>query len=251
MNIPDIIYEDNHIIAINKHAGELSQSDSTGEDPLQDTIKNHIKHRDAKPGNVYLGTIHRLDKPVTGVILFAKTSKAATRLTDMMKAHSFEKYYLAVCSSPNKDKSSGKWIRCEDQLYRDKDITRIVHDNRKDSQKALLEMNVLASTQSHSLVCIDLLTGKKHQIRAQLSSREYIIAGDKKYGSKEPWENNAIALHAYMIRFIHPVKNESLEIIAPPQKYLSSSLSEIFNITDNNDLHARVTQSINQKSHSD
>jgi 23S rRNA pseudouridine1911/1915/1917 synthase len=173
MNTPDIIYEDNHIIAINKHAGELSQSDKTGEDPLQDTIKNFLKVRDAKPGNVYLGTIHRLDKPVTGVILFAKTSKAATRLTDMMKSHSFQKYYLAVSSSPKNDASSGNWIRCEDKLFRDKDITRIAVENRTDAQHAVLEMHILASAHKLSLSCINLLTGRKHQIRAQLSSREY------------------------------------------------------------------------------
>jgi 23S rRNA pseudouridine1911/1915/1917 synthase len=250
MNMPDIIYEDNHIIAINKHAGELSQSDSTGEDPLQDTIKSYIRIRDAKPGNVYLGTIHRLDKPVTGVILFAKTSKAATRLTDMMKSRSFQKYYLAVSSSPKKELSSENWIRCEDKLYRDRDITRIASEKHNEAQHALLDLNILASVQSFSLVCIDLLTGRKHQIRAQLSSRDYIIAGDKKYGSRDEWESNAIALHAYMIRFIHPVKNEPVEIIAPPQNYFSTVLSSTFAINNNTELYECVVRAIDKKTNS-
>jgi 23S rRNA pseudouridine1911/1915/1917 synthase len=169
----------------------------------------------------------------------------------MMKARSFQKFYLAICSSPRENTASDTWIRCEDKLFRDKDITRIAHNNQNDAQQALLDMTVLSSAHSLSLICIELHTGRKHQIRAQLSSRNYSIAGDKKYGSSMQWEDNAIALHAYMIRFKHPVKDECIEITAPPQKYFSAAITETFSIANNEDLFARVRQSIDKNIHTE
>lgn len=224
MNIPDILYEDNHIIAINKRPGDLSQDDSTGADPLQDIIKDHIKQRDAKPGNVYLGTIHRLDKPVSGVLLFAKTSKAAERLSAMVKNRSIEKYYIAVTPSLSDDRN-GSWTVCEDMIIRKGDKTFKAKQGEAGAQTAKLSMTILSSSGGISLRLIDLHTGRKHQIRAQLSSRGAPIAGDRKYGSRIEWEENSIALHACMVRFIHPVKREMVEIIAPlPAYYLSEAI---------------------------
>jgi 23S rRNA pseudouridine1911/1915/1917 synthase len=225
MDIPEILYEDNHIIAVNKRAGDLSQDDATGADPLQTLIKDFIKRRDAKPGNVYLGTIHRLDKPVSGVLLFAKTSKAAERLSSMVKNRSIEKYYLAVTPALKGD-HPGEWIPCEDMIVRRGDRTFIANGNEPGAQSAKLSMSVVASNGSLSLRLIDLHTGRKHQIRAQLSSRNATIAGDRRYGSRVEWQTDSIALHACMARFIHPVKKEPVEIFAPLPEYFMSRAKE-------------------------
>jgi 23S rRNA pseudouridine1911/1915/1917 synthase len=241
MNMPDILYEDNHIIAINKRPGDLSQDDSTDTDPLQDIIKDHIKQRDAKPGNVYLGTIHRLDKPVSGVLLFAKTSKAAERLSAMVKNRSIEKYYIAVTPSLSGDRI-GTWTVCDDMIIRKGDKTFTAKPGEEGAQSAKLSMTAIASTEGAALRLIDLHTGRKHQIRAQLSSRHAPIAGDRKYGSRIEWESDSIALHACLVRFLHPVKKEMIEIIAPLPEYFLSRATHMGFIKNETALVSKIQQ---------
>ncbi|HEY1406446.1 MAG TPA: RluA family pseudouridine synthase [Spirochaetota bacterium] len=231
--MPDILFEDNHLLAINKRAGDLSQPDAGGDDPLQTIISAFIKKRDSKPGNVYLGTLHRLDRPVTGALLFAKTSKAAARMAEMIRNRTFHKYYLAV--TPTQDFLSDTWTKCEDNLYRDGDITRVVAKNNP-GDKGVLYIRRLVAGKNFSLTLIKLETGRKHQIRAQLSFRKMPIVGDKKYGSTVPL-GDGIALHAYFISFEHPVKKMVTEISAPlPRSIITLLQSDGITIPDDRTL---------------
>ncbi len=170
----EILYEDNHIIIVNKCAGEIVQGDKTGDEPLSETLKRLIKERDAKPGNVFMGVVHRLDRPVSGVVVFAKTSKALSRMNAMF--------------------ASGE-----------------VHKTKE----ARLSYRLIASTERYKLLEVNLMTGRKHQIRVQLSAIGCPVRGDLKYGARRSNPDGSISLHARHISFVHPVSKKQIDVTAP------------------------------------
>lgn len=210
MNKLNILYEDNHLIVVEKPCNILSQSDNTNDLDLLTMVKQYIKEKYHKPGNVYLGLIHRLDRPVGGIMVFAKTSKAASRLTKSFKNHEIIKKYLAVCH--------GKWNQKEGKLI-DK-LKRLSNGNTvvaKDGKEAILEYKVLDYNKQEdiSLVEINLKTGRHHQIRVQLANSNHAICGDQRYGQQEKMQ---ICLFAYHLEFPHPVTHETLKFTLEPQK---------------------------------
>lgn len=211
-----ILYEDNHLFVINKNSGELVQGDKTGDVPLIENIKQFIKVRDKKPGNVYLGLIHRLDRPTSGVLIFAKTSKALSRMNEMFKTRDVEKLYWAIVEG----KVENKFERLEHYLRKNqkKNLVTVFTHPTKDAKKAILEYKVLGELDNYTLLEVDLYTGRSHQIRSQLSFIGHPIKGDLKYGSKRSNRDGSISLHARKISFIHPVSKETIEIIAQPPK---------------------------------
>jgi len=210
---PEILYEDNHIVAINKKSGQIVQGDKTGDIPLSDTIKEYIKTKYNKPGNVFLGVPHRLDRPVSGVVLFAKTSKALTRLNEIFKTKEAKKSYLAICSQkPPKDCD-----RLVNHILRNtkQNKSYVADVETYQTKQAILDYMLIGQSKNYFLLKIDLLTGRHHQIRCQLAHIGCPIRGDLKYGYKRSNNNGGINLHASEIKFIHPVKKAELIIKAP------------------------------------
>lgn len=210
----EILYEDNHVIAVNKPAGLLTQGDRSGDPCLLDRLKGYIKKRDSKPGNVFVGMVHRLDRPVSGVVIFAKTSKAARRLSERMRKREITKLYLALTESKKyMDYSLSKWSEHTDYLIRTGDKTHIAKQAVDGSKKGKLRLQTLHVGKSHALHRVHLVTGRKHQIRAQLSHMGIPIAGDRKYGSSDNFPvSQGIGLHAYYCAVDHPVRAEQLKI---------------------------------------
>lgn len=208
-----IIYEDNHILVINKKVGQLVQGDKTGDESLLDTIKNFIKKRDGKPGNVFLGLVHRIDRPTSGLVIYAKTSKALSRLTQMVKNREIKKTYWAVVAKEMISQSQ----RLVHYLQKNEKTNKaIVFTKVTDGAKeAVLTYNVIKSLDNYLLLEIDLETGRHHQIRAQLSKTGIPIKGDLKYGASRSNPDGGIHLHARKLEFIHPVTKENIEIKAP------------------------------------
>ncbi|MBE6151652.1 MAG: RluA family pseudouridine synthase [Firmicutes bacterium] len=200
----EILYEDNHIIVVVKPNNILSQSDNTKDIDMLTIIKEYIKEKYNKPGNVYLGLVHRLDRPVSGVMVFAKTSKAASRLSDQVRTHSFKKKYMAIVYD-NGLKDEDKFI---DYLYKDSDNSTKVVDKNK-GKYSELSYKVLQRDKKNNLALVDieLETGRHHQIRVQFASRNHALYGDQRYGIQD---KNQIALHAYKLEFIHPTTKEKL-----------------------------------------
>lgn len=200
----EILYEDNHIIVVVKPNNILSQSDNTKDIDMLTIIKEYIKEKYNKPGNVYLGLVHRLDRPVSGVMVFAKTSKAASRLSDQVRTHSFKKKYMAIVYD-NGLKDEDKFI---DYLYKDSDNSTKVVDKNK-GKYSELSYKVLQRDKNNNLALVDieLETGRHHQIRVQFASRNHALYGDQRYGIQD---KNQIALHAYKLEFIHPTTKEKL-----------------------------------------
>lgn len=200
----NILYEDNHIIVVEKPFNVLSQADNTGDIDMLTLIKKYIKEKYNKPGNVYLGLVHRLDRPVGGVMVFAKTSKAASRLSDQIRKNEFDKTYLAVVHGIIKEKEG----TFKDYLKKNSDGNTVV-TNEKNGKLSILHYNVLDinKEKNETLVEIKLETGRHHQIRVQFSSRGYPLCGDQRYGKMD---NTQIALYAYKLEFIHPVKREKV-----------------------------------------
>ena len=210
-----VLYEDNHIIATNKRCGDIVQGDKTGDKTLGDDVKDYLKERYNKPGNVFLGVTHRLDRPTSGVVLFARTSKALTRLNEMFKEdQSIQKTYWAVVDI----KPETLTCQLDHWLVRDtKQNKSFAYLNeRKESKKASLTYHYLGSSDRFHLIEIELHTGRHHQIRAQLAAIGLHIKGDLKYGFNRSNENGSIHLHARQIDFIHPVKKEPVRIFAAP-----------------------------------
>lgn len=209
-----IIYEDNHLIAVNKVAGELSQGDQTGDRTLGDLVKDYLKQKYHKPGNVFLGTVHRLDRPVSGVILFARTSKALERLTKIWRDRKVEKTYWALVRA--NDKLSDQ--RLEHYLKRlpGKNITKAYDKQVEGSKQAVLEFKVIEQMNRTSLLEVTPQTGRQHQIRVQLAKIGCPVIGDLKYGFPNPNDDASICLHARKLVFTHPVKQESIILIADP-----------------------------------
>ena len=208
-----VLYEDNHIIAVNKSSSEIVQGDKTGDQPLSDTIKLYLKEKYNKPGEVYLGVAHRLDRPVSGVVLFAKTSKALTRLNEMFRAHEVKKIYWAIV----KEKPSQIQGRLEHYLTRnEKQNKSVAYDKeRDDAKKAALTYKLIAHSDTYYLLEVNLETGRHHQIRCQLAKMGSPIKGDLKYGFSRSNPNGGISLHARSIEFIHPVSKQQISIEAP------------------------------------
>lgn len=208
-----IIYEDNHMMVINKKVGQLVQGDKTGDDSLLELIKNHIKIRDHKPGNVFLGLVHRIDRPTSGLVIYAKTSKALSRLTQMVKNREIKKTYWAVVAKEMIPQTQ----RLVHYLKKnEKNNKAIVFPKATEGAKeAILTYNVIKSLDNYLLLEIDLETGRHHQIRAQLSKTGVPIKGDLKYGAARSNPDGGINLHARKLEFIHPVTKENIQIIAP------------------------------------
>jgi 23S rRNA pseudouridine1911/1915/1917 synthase len=213
---PEILYEDNHLLIINKKAGELAQGDETGDVPLIDSMKEFIKIRDQKPGNVFLGLIHRLDRPTSGVLMFAKTSKALSRMNEIFKTRDVKKTYWAIVEG----KPELDFQRLEHYLRKNQKNNKVSVSTKPtpNAKQAILEYKVLGNLDHYSLLEVDLFTGRSHQIRSQLSYIGHSIKGDLKYGAKRSNPDGSISLHARKINFIHPVTKENLTIIAPPPK---------------------------------
>jgi len=208
-----VLYEDNHIIAVNKSSSEIVQGDKTGDQPLSETLKLYLKEKYNKPGEVYLGVAHRLDRPVSGVVLFAKTSKALTRLNEMFRNHEVKKIYWAIV----KEKPAQIEGRLEHFLTRnEKQNKSVAYDTmRIDAKKAALNYKLIAHSDTYYLLEVELETGRHHQIRCQLAKMGCPIKGDLKYGFSRSNPNGGISLHARYIEFIHPVSKLLVSVKAP------------------------------------
>lgn len=211
-----VIYEDNHIIVVNKRAGDIVQGDKTGDKPLSDVVKSYLKDKYNKPGNVYLGTVHRLDRPTSGLVIFSKTSKALPRLNKMFATKDITKTYWAlVKNKPKKDS-----VRLVHWLKKNpKNNKSYAHSTEvKDCKKAILSYQIIKKLDNFYLLEVTLETGRHHQIRTQLSTIGCPIKGDLKYGFDRSNKDASISLHARNIKFIHPVSKEELDITAPLPK---------------------------------
>ena len=210
-----ILFEDNHLIIVNKNPGELSQGDKTGHPTLSDSVKYYLKNKYNKLGNVYLGITHRLDRPTSGIIIFCKTSKSLTRVNNMFKEKKVKKTYWAI----TKKIDSNKIIRLENFLKKnEKHNKSFVTSDVKNGKKSILNFKKIKSLDKYSLLEISLETGRHHQIRAQLSNYGYPIKGDLKYGFKRTNNNGSIHLHSRKIEFTHPVTKNKICLIACPPK---------------------------------
>ena len=212
----DILYEDNHLLVVNKHSGDLVQPDPSGSSALEDQIKAFIKQRDNKPGAVFLGVVHRIDRPVSGVVLFAKTSKALTRLNEMIREGRIHKVYWALTeAAPQTEVGT-----LTHYIWRDSKANRSrAYDSPKgDAKLAKLNYKVIGASVRYTLLEVELLTGRHHQIRAQLSKIGCPIRGDLKYGAKRSNPNGGISLHSRRVEFEHPVRKEPITVTAPVPK---------------------------------
>ncbi|MFO7828853.1 MAG: RNA pseudouridine synthase [Bacteroidales bacterium] len=210
----EILYEDNHIIAVNKRVSDIVQGDKTGDEPLSEKVKSYIKTKYNKPGKVFLGVTHRLDRPVSGVLLFARTSKALSRLNEMFKNKEIQKKYWAIVKNrPPQYKDTLEHYLIKDQ----KKNKSFAHDNEvKNSKLARLSYEVIAEADNYYLLEVELHTGRHHQIRCQLAKIGCPVKGDLKYGFPRSNPDGGINLHSRIIEFIHPVKKEPVKIIAQP-----------------------------------
>ena len=210
----EVLYEDNHIIAVNKTCNEIVQGDKTGDTPLSEIVKAYIKDKYNKPGEVFLGVTHRLDRPTSGVVLFARTSKALTRLNEMFKSHEqIRKTYWAIVQGCPKVPEA----RLENYLTRNETLNKsfIAKPGAKEAKLAVLTYKTLVKGEHYTLLEINLETGRHHQIRCQLAAIGCPVKGDLKYGAKRSNPDGGILLHARQIAFIHPVKKEPICITAP------------------------------------
>ena len=209
----EVLYEDNHIIIINKKVGDIAQGDKTGDQPLGELVKEYIKKKYNKPGNVYLGVVHRLDRPTSGIIIFARTSKALERLNKMLREKQIKKTYWAVVKNAPLEKENTLINFLKKNPKNNK--STVFHKETEGSKKAILHYKTIKNLDNYCLLQIDLETGRHHQIRAQLASIGSPIKGDLKYGFSRSNKNGGIHLHARKIAFIHPVTKETIKIEAP------------------------------------
>ncbi len=221
-----VLYEDNHLIIVNKLPSEIVQGDKTGDTPLSEIVKAHLKEKYQKPGNVFTGVIHRIDRPASGVVVFAKTGKALTRMNELVKNRGIKKIYWAI-------------VQNKPGVPSDELVHYLVRNNKKnksfayskhvtDSKEGILRYEIKGESDNYYLLEIDLKTGRHHQIRAQLAAIGSPIKGDLKYGSPRSNKNASISLHARSVEFIHPVKKEIIKVVANTPKdalwdYFSSS----------------------------
>ncbi|MFY9243445.1 MAG: RluA family pseudouridine synthase [Polaribacter sp.] len=208
-----VLFEDNHIIIVNKRSGDISQGDKTGDKPLSDVVKNYIKEKYNKPGDVFLGVVHRLDRPTSGVIIFARTSKSLERLNKMLRDKKINKTYWAVVKDyPKKEKDTLiNFLKKNPKNNK----SSVFEKETEGSKKAVLHYQLIKKLDNYSLLEIDLETGRHHQIRAQLAAIGFPIKGDLKYGFNRSNKDGSIHLHARKIEFIHPVSKENISVTAP------------------------------------
>lgn len=210
----NILYEDNHLLIVNKQPGQLVQGDKTGDTCLQDIAKAYIKKKYNKPGDVFLGVCHRLDRPTSGAVIFARTSKALERVNNLLKFRKIKKEYWAVVEGLS-GAHDGKLI---DYLIKDerRNKSKVVLEDHPGAKKAVLKYQVLYELKKYYLLAVELETGRHHQIRVQLSNQKMPIKGDVKYGARRANKDRSIHLHARLLEFIHPVKKEKMTILADP-----------------------------------
>lgn len=207
-----VVYEDNHIIVVNKTSSEIVQGDKTGDVPLSETVKEYLKEKYQKPGNVFIGVTHRLDRPVSGLVVFAKTSKALAKLNEMFRKGEVKKTYWAVVKNCPKE-TEGDLIHY--LVRNEKQNKSYAYDKEvKDSKKAELHYKLIGHSQNYFLLEVDLKTGRRHQIRCQLAKMGCAIKGDLKYGSPRSNPDGSICLHARRVSFVHPVSKERIELTA-------------------------------------
>ena len=238
----EVVYEDNHIIVVNKQSGEIVQGDKTGDRPLSDIVKDYIKEKYQKPGAVFLGVVHRLDRPVSGLVVFARTSKALTRLNKMFaEKEQVKKTYWAIVEKRKVEggkwkvegvkwkEDSNEWQTAEHWLVRNEKQNKsyAYQTEKPNSKKAILKYRMLAKGDNYDLLEVQLMTGRHHQIRCQLSTLGYPIKGDLKYGAKRSNPDGSISLNAHRIEFIHPVSKEKIALESPlPEDNLWQTLKK-------------------------
>ena len=222
----EVLYDDNHIIIVSKNSSEIVQGDKTGDKPLSETVAAWIKEKYCKPGNVFVGVTHRLDRPVSGVVVFAKTSKALSRLNDMFRDGNVSKRYLAIVKNlpPKPEGELTHWL-----VRNEKQNRSYAYDTEKPgSKKAVLRYRLLGNSVNYHLLEVELLTGRHHQIRCQLAKMGCPIKGDLKYGAERSNPDASISLHAYCVSFEHPVSHKKITVYAPiPSDSLWQSFRDV------------------------
>ncbi len=233
----EIIYEDNHLLIVNKNCHEIVQGDKSGDEPLSETLKRFLKERDQKPGNVFLGVTHRLDRPTTGTVIFAKTSKALERMNRMFAEGEVHKTYWAIVATdtPMRRNSDGNYTELGNGIPAEADLKHWIvrnekanrsvaydtleetmrHAPQKECKEARLHYKVISNTERYALLEVKLFTGRHHQIRCQLSHIGFPIKGDLKYGAPRSNPDGGISLHSREARFIHPVSKEEIVVTSP------------------------------------
>ena len=211
-----VLFEDNHIIIVNKRAGDITQGDKTGDKPLSDVVKEYVKDKYNKPGLVFIGTVHRLDRPTSGIVIFARTSKALERLNKMLREKTIKKTYWALVK--NAPHATADTLINFFKKDTKKNKSFVYKKEIEGSKKAILHYNIIKKLENYFLIEIDLETGRHHQIRTQLSYIGSAIKGDLKYGFPRSNKDGSISLHARKIKFIHPVSKEEVAITAPTPK---------------------------------
>ncbi|QUT85814.1 tRNA pseudouridine synthase C [Phocaeicola dorei] len=208
-----VVYEDNHIIVVNKTSSEIVQGDKTGDTPLSEMVKQYLKEKYNKPGNVFIGVTHRLDRPVSGLVVFAKTSKALPRLNEMFRNGEVKKTYWAIVKECPKE-TEGELVHY--LVRNEKQNKSYAYDKEvKNSKKAVLHYKLIGHSQNYYLLEVDLKTGRHHQIRCQLAKMGCSIKGDLKYGFPRSNPDGSICLHARTVQFVHPVSKEMIRLTAP------------------------------------
>ena len=217
----EVVYEDNHIVIVNKQSGEIVQGDKTGDRPLSDIVKGYIKEKYQKPGAVFLGVVHRLDRPVSGLVTFARTSKALARMNMMFASGQVHKTYWAIVGKREDGRSKmeddGEWHTLENWIVRnEKQNKSYAYDHEvPNSKRAILKYRVIGRSDRYDLLEVQLMTGRHHQIRCQLSALGCPIKGDLKYGAKRSNADGSISLNAHRIEFVHPVSKEKICFESP------------------------------------
>lgn len=210
----EVVYEDNHIIIVNKSSGEIVQGDKTGDTPLSEHVKNYLKEKYNKPGNVFCGVVHRIDRPVSGLVIFAKTSKALERLNKMLRDGKIHKTYWALVEGTPEclEKTLENFLVSDGRINK----TFVSDCRNPEAKKSILSYKTVARGDRYTLLEVNLLTGRKHQIRAQLSANGNPIKGDIKYGARRSNRDGSISLQAHRIEFIHPVSRQRISLEIPP-----------------------------------
>ena len=209
----NVVYEDNHLIIVNKSSSEIVQGDKTGDKPLSEMVKEYIKQKYHNPGNVFLGVVHRLDRPVSGLVVFARTGKALARLNEMFRTKEVHKTYWAIVGNcpPTEEGELVHWL-----VRNEKQNKSYAYDKEKpEAKKAILDYKLIGRSERYFLLEVDLKTGRHHQIRCQLAKMGCPIKGDLKYGSPRSNPDGSICLHARRVRFVHPVSKQEIDVTAP------------------------------------